>query len=183
MHLVSSAFPSCPVTLHTPGSRSPGSLSCPSIAFHWKVQARAHGRRSVRRRDDRVRRQEPAARGRGRGAPQGASPCRARPAVLAAHHHQGRAPPRARDRHVLRAARHGAPGGPGPGCSGAGAGAGDGAGRGGQGRGGAAHRGEEGAEAVRASDVPGGRHDVQPRVHVHGRRRRVLSLQLANGGN
>jgi hypothetical protein len=42
--------------------------------------------------------------------------------------------------------------------------------------------GARGAEAVGAADVPrGGRH-VQPRDHVHGRRRRLLPLRLANGG-
>ncbi|XP_023156751.1 beta-carotene hydroxylase isoform X1 [Zea mays] len=42
--------------------------------------------------------------------------------------------------------------------------------------------GARGAEAVGAADVPrGGRH-VQPRDHVHGRRRRLLPLRMANGG-
>jgi hypothetical protein len=41
--------------------------------------------------------------------------------------------------------------------------------------GGAARREEEGAEAVRAAHLPGGRRDVQPRGHVHGRRRRAVT--------
>jgi hypothetical protein len=42
--------------------------------------------------------------------------------------------------------------------------------------------GARGAEAVGAADVPGGGGHVQPRDHVHGRRRRLLPLRLANGG-
>uniref|UniRef100_A0A0E0MA38 Uncharacterized protein n=1 Tax=Oryza punctata TaxID=4537 RepID=A0A0E0MA38_ORYPU len=56
--------------------------------------------------------------------------------------------------------------------------------RGGCGGGGGGGRGRpaRGEEAVGAADVPGGGDDVQPRVHVHGRRRRLLPLRLANGG-
>jgi hypothetical protein len=192
LHLVSSPFPASPLPL------TPSLSGCPPTTFlshPQKVHERekpgvtrnasaSHGRRTLRRRDDQLRRQQEPRAARRRHAPQGACPRRARAAVLAAHHRAGPAPPRSRDRHVLRAAGHGAPDGPGPGRprAGAGAGARDGAGGGGQGRGGAARRGEEGAEAVRAADVPGGRRHVQPRGHVHGRRRRVLPLQLANGG-
>uniref|UniRef100_A0A0E0PD32 Uncharacterized protein n=1 Tax=Oryza rufipogon TaxID=4529 RepID=A0A0E0PD32_ORYRU len=138
-----------------------------------------HGHRSLRRRYDQLRRQEAAPRGR-RAPPVVAPAVGPRAAVLAAH--ADPAQPRARDRHVLRAAGHGEPAGPGsvPAADGARARALAG-GRGGC-RGGAAHRGEEGAEAVGEADVPGcGRH-VQPRLHVHGRRRRVLPLPLATGG-